>query len=70
MNLSLGVKQLPHLKKYPADITFLPLYTLFITFIMVPLRIYGFFTMWKQEWVTREVIWSDGSTKKDETEII
>jgi hyaluronan synthase len=64
MNLSIGIRQLPHLKKHPNDIFLLPLYTLFLTFIMAPLRIYGFFTMHKQEWATRNVIWSDGGVDK------
>ncbi len=63
MNLSLGVRQMPHLKKQPRDLFFLPIYTLFVTFIMTPLRIYGFFTMGDQSWTSRNVIWSYGAKK-------
>ncbi len=61
MNLSLGIRQMPHLKKHPSDLLFLPIYTLFVTLIMTPLRIYGFFTMGNQRWMSRDVIWSDGT---------
>lgn len=68
MNLSLGIRQMPHLKKHPEDLLLLPLYTLFVTIIMTPLRIYGFFTMADQRWMSRDVIWSDGS-KEDKKAI-
>ena len=64
MNLSIGLKQLSHFKSHPKDISLLPLYSLFMTLIMTPLRIWGFFTMANPSWHTRSVIWSDGSRKK------
>jgi len=53
MNISLGLRQIPHLKKKKEDIPFLFLWAPFMTFVMMPLRIIGFFTMTKQDWMTR-----------------
>ena len=53
MMLSLGVRQIVHLKGRPSDIILLPVWVLFMTFIMIPIRIIGFFTMNRQEWMTR-----------------
>ncbi len=64
MNLSIGLKQLTHFKSHPEDLSLLPLYSLFMTLIMTPLRIWGFFTMANPSWHTRSVIWGDGSSKK------
>ncbi len=61
MNLSIGLKQLPHLKKHPEDIWVLPIYSLFMTLIMTPIGVIGFFTMADQSWMSRNVIWSDGT---------
>ncbi|MBN1899395.1 MAG: glycosyltransferase [Spirochaetes bacterium] len=68
MNISLGLRQMPHLKKHPGDLLFLPVYTLFVTLIMSPLRVLGFFTMANQRWMSRDVIWSDG-TKPDKVNV-
>ena len=67
MNASIGLRQIHHLRRRPVDLFLLPLYTLFIVFIMTPLRIYGFFTMADQKWMSRDVIWSDGTVKSKET---
>lgn len=64
MNLSIGLKQLDHFKLHPEDIKLLPLYSLFMTLILTPIRIIGFFTMADPSWHTRNVIWTDGSGKK------
>ncbi len=61
MNLSIGLKQLHHLKINPDDIKFLPLYSLFMTLVMTPIGIIGFFTMADQSWMSRNVVWSDGT---------
>jgi len=53
MLISLGLRQIPHLRTKPKDILILPLYILFLTAVMTPLCIYGFLTMDKQEWMTR-----------------
>lgn len=46
------VKIYPHLKERPSDIFILPLYIL-MTFVMAVVKIYAFFTLDKQGWITR-----------------
>ncbi|RLG80218.1 MAG: hypothetical protein DRO09_03390 [Thermoprotei archaeon] len=53
MNISLGVRQMHHLSDNPRDVPLLFLWTTFMTFIMIPIRIIGLFTCWKQDWMTR-----------------
>ncbi|EKE19990.1 MAG: hypothetical protein ACD_8C00068G0008 [uncultured bacterium] len=50
--VSRAIKILPHLKEKPADILILPAYVL-MTFVMAIVKIYAFFTMDKQGWITR-----------------
>lgn len=72
MNISLGLRQLPHLRKKKEDIPFLFLWTLFMTFIMMPIRILGFFTMTKQDWMTRyeDAAMSTKKISKDRTRVV
>lgn len=53
MNMSLGLRQYPHLLECKKDIVYLPLYVLFMTFVMTPIRIYGLLTMYDSGWMTR-----------------
>jgi hyaluronan synthase len=53
MLVSIGIRQLPHLRRRPADVRRLPLFVLQLTFVMVPIRIFGFATMLHQSWSTR-----------------
>ena len=53
MNISLGLRFYPHLKDHAKDLGLLPYFTLFMTLVMIPIRIYGFMTMWKDKWMTR-----------------
>lgn len=53
MNTSLGIRQYPHLLENKKDILYLPLYTLFMTFIMTPIRIWGLITIRHEKWMTR-----------------
>jgi hyaluronan synthase len=53
MLASIGLRQLPHLRRRPADVVRLPLFVLQLTFVMVPLRIVAFATMLHQSWATR-----------------
>jgi hyaluronan synthase len=53
MLLSLGLRHAVHLVERPKDVLFLPVWVLFMTFVMLPIRMAGFFTMGKQEWMTR-----------------
>jgi hyaluronan synthase len=53
MVVSIGLRQIPHLRRRPADIAWLPLFVLQLTFVMVPLRILAFATMLHQSWSSR-----------------
>jgi hyaluronan synthase len=53
MLVSIGVRQIPHLRRRPADLRRLPLFVLQLTFVMVPIRIVAFATMLHQSWSSR-----------------
>jgi hyaluronan synthase len=53
MLVSIGIRQVPHLRRRPGDLRRLPLFVLQLTFVMVPIRILGFATMFHQSWSTR-----------------
>jgi hyaluronan synthase len=53
MLVSIGLRQIPRLRRAPQDLRRLPLFVLQITFFMVPLRIAAFATMFHQGWSTR-----------------
>jgi hyaluronan synthase len=55
MVASIGVRQLPHLRRRPSDVLRLPLFVLQLTLVMVPIRILAFATMLHQSWSTRPV---------------
>ena len=51
--ISIGLRQIPHLKKNLNDLKILPLYVLYCMFILTPLCIYGLITAKEQAWMTR-----------------
>jgi hyaluronan synthase len=53
MLTSLGLRQMPHLRRFTGDIARLPVFVLQLTFLMVPIRLAGFATMLHQSWATR-----------------
>jgi glycosyltransferase involved in cell wall biosynthesis len=53
MLVSIGVRQIPHFRRVPADAKRLPLFVLQLTFLVVPIRIFAFATMLHQGWATR-----------------
>lgn len=53
MLVSIGIRQAGHVRRVPADLARLPLFVLQITFVMVPLRIAAFATMFEQGWTSR-----------------
>jgi cellobiuronic acid synthase len=53
MLVSIGVRQIPHFRRAPADVRRLPLLVLQLTFLMAPIRIAAFATMLHQGWATR-----------------
>ena len=53
MLASIGVRQAAHVRRHPRDLSRLPLFVLQITFVMVPLRLAAFATMFHQGWTSR-----------------
>src|SRR4051812_21920431 len=53
MLTSIGVRQLGHVRRTPRDLSRLPLFVLQLTFLMVPIRIAAFATMFHQGWSSR-----------------
>jgi hyaluronan synthase len=53
MLASIGLRQIPRLRRVPSDVTRLPMFVLQITFVMVPIRIAAFATMFAQGWTSR-----------------
>jgi hypothetical protein len=53
MIASIGLRQVPHFRRHPADLARLPIFVLQLTFVMVPIRILAFATMLHQSWATR-----------------
>jgi hyaluronan synthase len=55
MNISLGIRQYPHLMYNKRDLKYLPVYVLFMSFIMTPIRIWGLVTCFHSGWLTRDI---------------
>jgi cellulose synthase/poly-beta-1,6-N-acetylglucosamine synthase-like glycosyltransferase len=53
MLASIGVRQAAHVRRVPRDLARLPVFVLQITFVMVPIRIAAFATMFHQGWGSR-----------------
>jgi hypothetical protein len=53
MLTSIGVRQAAHVRRSPRDLVRLPIFVLQITFVMVPIRIAAFATMFHQGWSSR-----------------
>lgn len=62
--LGRGVRGFSHLRRHPQELLLLPLVTLVVIFIALPIKIYAFVTMNKQGWLTRHAttIGGDGQT--------
>jgi len=48
-----GIRGISHLRRHPAEILLLPLVTLTVILIALPIKLYAFVTMNKQGWLTR-----------------
>lgn len=61
-----GVRGLSHLRRHPGDIFLLPLYALIVIFVALPIKLYAFFTMNKQGWLTRtaDQVGGEGQTSR------
>jgi hypothetical protein len=53
MLTSIGIRQAAHIRRAPRDLARLPLYVLQITFLLAPIRIAAFATMFHQSWTSR-----------------
>jgi cellulose synthase/poly-beta-1,6-N-acetylglucosamine synthase-like glycosyltransferase len=64
--LGRGVRGLSHLRRHPGDIVLLPLVTLVVIMVALPIKLYAFVTMNKQGWLTRSAdqIGGDGQTAR------
>lgn len=51
--LGRGIRGISHLRRYPQDLAILPLMTLVIILVSLPIKLYAFVTMNKQGWLTR-----------------
>jgi N-acetylglucosaminyltransferase len=62
--LGRGIRGLSHLTRHPSDIVLLPLVTIIVIFIALPIKTYAFVTMNKQGWLTRSAttIGGEGQT--------
>lgn len=59
--LSIGLRQLPHLKEYPEDWLFLPQFVAILTFEMTWIRIWSMMTCcWETGWNTRKGSYTGG----------
>jgi len=63
INVSLGIRQIPHFKRKAADIIWLPTYIFIVIIVIIPVRIIGFFTMTNQGWMTRNIQEAEEETK-------
>lgn len=61
-----GIRGFSHLRRRPLDIFLLPIVTLTVVFIALPIKLYAFVTMNKQGWLTRHAdqIGGDGQTAR------
>jgi N-acetylglucosaminyltransferase len=51
--VSRGIRGYSHLRRYPFDLVFLPILTLVVIMISLPIKLFSFVTMNKQGWLTR-----------------
>jgi N-acetylglucosaminyltransferase len=60
-----AVRGVSHLREHPKDIVILPLVAAMVIFVSLPVKLYAFFTMNKQGWLTRNAnqIGGDGQTE-------
>jgi cellulose synthase/poly-beta-1,6-N-acetylglucosamine synthase-like glycosyltransferase len=60
-----ALRSISHLREHPRDVLALPLYTLMVVFIALPIKTYAFFTMNTHGWLTRSAnrIGGEGQTE-------
>ena len=67
--LGRAIRGFSHLRRRPKDLLILPVLALTVIFIALPIKIYAFFTMNKQGWLTRhaDTIGGDGQSSRSLT---
>lgn len=66
--LSIGVRQIGHFRRKPDDIKYLPDFVITLTFLMTPIRIWGFITMFQAaSWGTRSGAIRRAEIEEDES---
>ncbi len=65
--LGRGIRGWSHLRRHPQEILLLPLLTLVVIMVALPIKLYAFVTMNKQGWLTRhaDTVGGDGQTSAD-----
>jgi N-acetylglucosaminyltransferase len=60
-----GIRGFSHLRRHPSDVLLLPLFTLVVIFVALPIKLYAFATMNKQGWLTRtaDSVGGEGQTR-------
>jgi hypothetical protein len=60
-----GIRGFSHLRRHPGDLLLLPLFTLVVIFVALPIKLYAFATMNKQGWLTRtaDTVGGEGQTR-------
>lgn len=53
MTIGAYIKQIPHLKRYPQDILYVPVFLFFMVFILTPVEWFGNLTIREASWMTR-----------------
>jgi hyaluronan synthase len=53
MLVSIGLRQIPHFRRRRDDVRWLPVFVLALTFVVVPIRLIAFATMFHQGWGSR-----------------
>jgi cellulose synthase/poly-beta-1,6-N-acetylglucosamine synthase-like glycosyltransferase len=66
-----GIRGISHLRRHPSDILLLPLLTVVVIGIALPIKFYAFVTMNKQGWLTRsaETVGGEGQTHDTLTKV-
>jgi hyaluronan synthase len=63
-----GIRGYSHLRRHPLDVLILPVTTAVVILIALPIKLYAFFTMNKQGWLTRTAE-STGGEGQDEASL-
>lgn len=65
--LGRGIRGISHLRRYPKDLLILPIVAFAVIVVALPIKVYAFFTMNKQGWLTRHAdqVGGDGQDSRN-----